>query len=316
LVFHFHYNQNRSLAKGLKEFFSCKTVATVHYLRWAQELQGNFSKLQVLKAKPEKERTDFEELLCTTDEYEGALFREVDRVISLSENMKKLLCSEYRLDSEKIPVISNGLADTYPVSVADKSALRRKWFLSENELLILFVGRLHPIKGLFPLIRSFRKVLEVMPNCRLMIAGSGLYDFYIQEAKEICTKVTFTGLLDRQVLAELYQIADVGVMPSLYEPFGYVAVEMMMHGLPIVATATSGLNEVVDDTCGLKIPVIEQPDSIDIDMDLLAEKIICLLQNPDKAKEMGQNGRKRYLKKYTSDVFRRNMLLFYESLYK
>ncbi|MDR2774162.1 MAG: glycosyltransferase [Tannerella sp.] len=49
-------------------------------------------------------------------------------------------------------------------------------------------------------------------------------------------------------------MADVGVVPSLFEPFGYVAVEMMMHRLPVVVTATSGMNEVMDDTCGLKVP--------------------------------------------------------------
>jgi glycosyltransferase involved in cell wall biosynthesis len=110
-------------------------------------------------------------------------------------------------------------------------------------------------------------------------------------------------------------MADAGVVPSLYEPFGLVAVEMMMHSLPLVATATSGLSEVVDDSCGLKVPLITYSDKVEIDTDLLAEKIIYLLQETSVAKEMGQNGRKRYLKEYTSEVFRENMLKLYHSLY-
>lgn len=84
------------------------------------------------------------------------------------------------------------------------------------------------------------------------MAGSGNYDICFQEAKDICTKITFTGLLNKKDLNEIYQIADIGIVPSLFEPFGYVAIEMMMHELPVVATTTSGLNEVVNNACGLK----------------------------------------------------------------
>lgn len=67
-------------------------------------------------------------------------------------------------------------------------------------------------------------------------------------------------------------MANVGVVPSLFEPFGYVPVEMMMHGLPVVATATSGLDEVVDDSCGLKVPLAVSADQVEIDADRLAER--------------------------------------------
>ena len=90
---------------------------------------------------------------------------------------------------------------------------------------------------------------------------------------------------------------------------------MMMHELPIIATATSGLNEVVDESCALKIPLIVSSDSVEIDVSLLAEKILYLLQNPEEAKRLGKNGRKRYLEKYSSEVFRENMLTFYKSLW-
>ena len=109
-------------------------------------------------------------------------------------------------------------------------------------------------------------------------------------------------------------MADVGVVPSLYEPFGYVAVEMMLHGTPIVATATSGLNEVIDEASGIKIPVINNQESVEIDTDDLAEKIVYLLEHPDVAKRFGKNARKRYLECYSNDVFRKNMLIFYRSL--
>ena len=314
LVFHFNYNLCFALAKGLKEVYDCKTVTTVHFMKWAFELQGNLQTLHVLKSKPESQMNPFEQILLTTDEYEYLFYKEVDHVISLSQYNKNLLCIEYQLDPNKISVIPNGLNDAASIRVNAGEDLRKKWCISEKESLILFAGRLHSIKGLIFLIRVFRKILEIIPDCRLIIAGSGHYDTYFQEIKGIYTKVTFTGLLEKKELYELYRITDVGVVPSLFEPFGYVAVEMMMHGLPVVATETSGLNEVIDESCGLKVPIIQYPDKVEIDMGLLAEKIVYLLQYPVEAKKVGQNGRKRYLKEFSSKVFRKNMLNFYHSI--
>jgi len=315
LIFQFNYVNCQLLAKELKAAFDCKTVVIVHYTKWHLELQGNLQRLHSIKEKSEKHRNSFEQIMYTVDEYEGALYKEVDRVVALSQHMKNILEDKYQLDQGKISVISNGLKDITSNKVNDREVLRRKWCISDNEFVILFVGRLHSVKGLIFLIRAFRKLLEEFPDCRLIIAGNGNYDEYLQEAKDICMKLSFTGLLEKKELYELYQIANLGVVPSLYEPFGYVAVEMMMHELPIVATVTSGLSEVVDDTCGLKVPVMEFPDNVEIDTTLLAQKILYILTNPAEAREMGQNGRKRYLKEYTSEVFRRNMLQLYESLY-
>ena len=313
LVFHFNFNLCYRLAQGLKKMFNCKTVTTIHFMKWAFELQGNTKKLLALKSKQVNQMSKYEQYLYATDEYEKMLYKEVDRVIVLSQYDKNFLCSEYQIDAGKIFVIPNGLNDSNAVLESKRNELRRKWHVSDKESLILFVGRLHQVKGLIFLMRAFRKVLEKMPDCRLLIAGSGYYDIYIQEAKEISAKVSFTGFLDKKDLSEIYQIADVGVVPSLYEPFGYVAIEMMMHSLPIVATATSGLNEVVDEACGMKIPIIEQPESIDMDTDLLSEKILYLFQNSNEASKLGQNGRKRFLQEYSSEVFRRNMMEFYQT---
>ena len=314
LVFHINYNHYQFFVKELKTAFNCKTVATVHFMRWAFELNGNLSILQELKNKPEQKRSTFEKLVWMSYENERLLYTEVDMVIALSKDMKHTLCYEYQIHADKITIVPNGL-DDMRTEKDDNELLREKWFLPEKEKIILFVGRLHPMKGLLFLIRAFRKVLANIPNCRLLIAGSGNYDTYIQEAKWISAKITFMGFLKKQELCELYQIVDVGVMPSLYEPFGLVALEMMMYELPIVATATSGLNEVIDDESVLKIPILMNPESVKIDTDLLADKIVYLLENPQEAKLLGKNARKRYKALYSREVFRRNMLDFYHSLF-
>ena len=223
-----------------------------------------------------KETNELEDLIQKSFEEERTCYERMDQVISLSNYMQELLYHDYGVDINRIIIIPNGMSDKIKEEV-DQKRLRKKWHLYPEEQMIIFVGRLEEIKGTHFLIRAFQLILQESPNCRLWI---------------------------------------VGVVPSLFEPFGYVPVEMMMHELPIVATATSGLNEVVDESCGLKVPLIVSPDSVEIDTSLLAQKIVYLLQNPKEAKRLGKNGRKRYLEKYSSEVFGKNMIAFYKSLFQ
>lgn len=135
--------------------------------------------------------------------------------------------------------------------------------------------------------------MEKYPKARLIIAGSGDYDIYLQEAKRVCSKISFTGLLTKNDLYELYRIAEIGVVPSLFEPFGYVAVEMMIHALPLVVTSTSGLNEVVDHTCGLKISLMELPDRLEIDASFLAQKNIVFAPTFSESKRYWTEWKKK-----------------------
>ena len=92
---------------------------------------------------------------------------------------------------------------------------------------------------------------------------------------------------------------------------------MMMHGLPMVTTSVSGLAEMTEDgISALHVPVVEHPEKMEIDVDLFAEKLLFLLDHPEEAKLLGANARKRYEKRYSGDVFRKNMLYFYDSLHE
>ena len=297
LVFHLNYHQNESLVSELKEAFDCKIISVAHFSDWGFTVFDNLKRLRNILN--EEHPDNFSENVKKSFEEERAYYTKVDHTICLSNYMKKILCQ----------------GDVVDMSV-DKELLRKKWHVGPKEKIILFAGRIDEIKGVSSLIKAFHLVLEAYPNSRLLIAGNGDYTRAFQEAKNIYTKITFTGLLKKEELFEIYQLADAGVVPSLFEPFGYVPVEMMMHELPIIATTTSGLNEVVDESCGLKVPLIVSPDNVEIDTSLLAQKIVYLLQNPEEAKRLGKNGRKRYLEKYSSEVFGKNMIEFYKSLFQ
>lgn len=313
LIFHLNFFESGKLAEELKNTFDCQLVAVSHFFDWGFTIYDNPERL--CRILIQKHPDTLEKKLQTMFEVERSYYSKVDHIICMTRYMKDVLCENYGIDIAKISVISNGLRDMSD-KLIDSMVLRKKWNISAEEKIILFAGRVDEVKGGIFLIRAFREVLKKQPNCRLIIAGSGNYDICFQEAKDTCTKITFTGLLDKKDLNEIYQIADVGVVPSLFEPFGYVAVEMMMHEMPVVATATSGLNEVINNACGLKIPLTILSESVEIDVTLLSEKIVYLLQYPIEARLMGQNGRKRYLDNYASEIFRINMVKTYNSLFQ
>ena len=313
LVFHLNSTHSKKLAEELKKAFDCRIVAVAHYANWGFVIYDNLRRLRAILN--EEHSDDFSMNLKKSIEAEKTYYSKADHVICLSNYMREILCGDYGLETEKIDVIPNGLTNDAAASKPDVNYLRKKWYVPLNEKIIIFVGRMDEAKGLTYLIKSFRDVLRVYPRSRLVIAGEGAYDKYTKETQDVCTRISYTGFLDKPQLYEWYRLADVGVIPSLFEPFGYVAVEMMMHGLPILATATSGLNEVVDKVSGMKIPIIQFFDKVEVDTELLAKKIVYLLGHPEMAKRLGNNARKRYKNQYSEKVFHKNMLNFYQSLF-
>jgi glycogen(starch) synthase len=119
----------------------------------------------------------------------------------------------------------------------------------EREPLVVFAGRLEYEKGVQVLLRTVPRLRRRVPGVQVVIAGGGTYE---AELRALATKlrlsraVRFAGRLDDAGLAELYRAAAVVAVPSLYEPFGLVALEAAACGAPLVVTETGGLAEFAD----------------------------------------------------------------------
>ena len=313
LVFHLNYMECKTLADALRVTFNCKILLTVHCLNAVMALFGNISRLRriILQTNEPTEKVE----ISAKDYFQKdkELFHAVDKIICLSDHTFDMLHQDYQIDKGKMIVIYNGLTDSAQAS--DKQVLRQKYHIPDIPI-ILFAGRLDEIKGLTYLLRAFKMVLNKYPHCHILIAGNGDFSMHMKECEDIWTHVTWTGLIDKAKLYDLYSIADFGVMPSFHEQCSYVAIEMMMHGLPIIGSTSTGLKEmIVDGETGLHIPVIEHPDSVEIDSSLMAEKMLYLLQRPDERKRMDANARRQYETIYSAKIFRKNMLDFYYSPY-
>ncbi len=178
------------------------------------------------------------------------------RVICCSNYMSDELRRIFSLPEDKIDVIPNGVdqAAIPEPKVVDEI---RSQYAGSGERLVFYVGRLVYEKGVHVLLSSVPKVLEEAANTRFVVAGDGYYAGVLREKAEklrIGGYVSFTGRISDRERDALYAAADVAVFPSLYEPFGIVALEAMARGTPVVVSDTGGLREVVrHEKTGLKV---------------------------------------------------------------
>ncbi len=179
---------------------------------------------------------------------EWMLTYESSEVIVNSKFMKNDIQRLFGLPYEKINVIPNGINTTLYSGVERDYEFRRQ-YASDNEKIILFMGRLVYEKGVQHLISAMPKILDNYHDAKLIIAGKGgmLDELKAQvEAMGLSQKVYFTGYLNAKQVSKMYKCADVSVFPSTYEPFGIVALEAMLAGVPTVVSDVGGLNEIVE----------------------------------------------------------------------
>lgn len=154
---------------------------------------------------------------------------------------------------------------------------------------VLFVGRLVAQKGVENLLRAFGAVLRRCPESRLVLAGDGELELYLGRVARhlgFPDRVQFVGWQTGAALVELYQRARVVVIPSLYEPFGLVALEAMACGRPVVASRIGGLEEVLGD--GVEGYLVELGDHLE-----LARRLARLILDRELRERMGAAARRR-----------------------
>ena len=179
-----------------------------------------------------------------------------DQVVTCSHYMREHVADIYGLEESHVSVIPNGIdpADLEPV--ADLERLRGE-FAAPDERLVVLVGRLVYEKGFQLALEALPGIIEELGGVRFLVAGSGTHEAELrQQAEELglMEHGTFLGWIGDDVLHSLYRIADLCVIPSLYEPFGLVALEAMASGCPCIVADTGGLREIVppDERVGLR----------------------------------------------------------------
>jgi glycogen(starch) synthase len=170
-----------------------------------------------------------------------------DSVITCSHYMRGHVADIFDIDERRVTVIPNGIDPSDLRPVDDLQSLRAQ-FASPEQKLVLLVGRLVYEKGFQLALEALPGVIERVPGVRFLVAGSGTHEAELKAQAErlgLSEHGVFLGWIGDDALHSLYRIADLCVVPSLYEPFGLVALEAMASGCPCIVADTGGLREVV-----------------------------------------------------------------------
>ena len=252
-----------------------------------------------------------------TQEYissvEWQLQNEAWRVIVCTEFMKRECEHALHTPWGKMDVVPNGVqADkfTLPDFTPEEKAAFRARYAAPEEKIIFFVGRMVREKGVQVLIEALPKVRWGYHDAKLLICGGGHRDHLVNLAAYLGMErhVYFAGFVPDADLMKIYSIIDVACFPSLYEPFGIVALEAMAAHVPVVVSDAGGLPEVVENNVTGLTTYAGSPNS-------LADGLLKLLHEPETARVMAAAAYDRVLTKFNWDTIATQTSATYERIW-
>jgi glycosyltransferase involved in cell wall biosynthesis len=265
-------------AKNLKWSFKIPMVCTIHATEYGRNAGI---------------KTDMQRYICST---EWLLTYEAWKIVVCSDYMRQQVSNIFVSPWDKIWVIPNGV-DTEKFNFEFDWINFRRRFANDNEKIVLYVGRHVFEKGIHLLVEAAPKILNDYNDTKIVIGGTGPMTEELKNTVRqmgIESKVVFTGYMSDDDRDKLYRVASVAVFPSLYEPFGIVALEAMAAGCPVVVSETGGLGEIVQhEVNGLK--------AISASSESLAINITRLLLDDGLSDYIKENGLKTVYEKYTWD---------------
>jgi glycogen synthase len=280
-------------AIGLKQDFHIPLLSTIHATEMGR-YHGNL----------------WDDLQRTIHQAEWWTMYESWRVIACSRYMSWELQTYFGTPQSQIDVIPNGVNPHHFDTLRGKDLRQfRLAFAMPDQPIVYYVGRLVREKGLGVLIEAIPLVLQEWPGVRFVIAGGGWNEGLRAraEALGVADSVVFPGRIPDQVRDELYLVSNCAVFPSLYEPFGIVALEAMAAGTPVVVSDVGGLSEVVElHETGIKV----QPN----DPRSLAWGILHTLQHPEWSAARVQNAARVVREQYNWHRIARMTLNTYERI--
>ncbi|WP_432741260.1 glycosyltransferase family 4 protein [Methylobacter sp. G7] len=235
--------------------------------------------------------------------YRRALAK-VDRVICVSDYIRRQAVVHFPEYANRFHVVLNSTDPKVFKPYGDEGIrqLEGKVRLEQDKRYLLYVGRLTPIKGVHVLIEAFREIHRQMPDVRLIITGSSFFGgaaktAYEQElvklAEPVNDAIVFTGYLPHENLKYLYSMADMIVLPSVWQdPCPLVVLEAMASGSCLVASAVGGIPEVVES--GINGVLVKPADA-----DALALAVCSTLSEPELMRRMESMARQQIVANYT-----------------
>lgn len=232
------------------------------------------------------------------------------KVICCSRYMEGEVKHVFQLPQDKVAVIPNGVNVANFQTKSEK--VSRSFYAAPNEKIVFYVGRLVKEKGVQVLLDAAPEILSHYPQTKFIIAGKGPHLNALKHQAEvmgIANRVYFTGYINDEVRNSLYSWSDVAVFPSLYEPFGIVALEAMAARTPVVVSDCGGISEIVRQGIdGLKVRTGNSHS--------LAHNILAFLKQPQLGEQLKENAYKRVVDEFNWRTIARQTIAVYKEVLK
>ncbi|GAA1823483.1 glycogen synthase [Planosporangium flavigriseum] len=325
----------RTMGVDLEMAAGCAGTDLVHSHTWYANFAGHVAKL--LYGVPHVVTTHSLEPLrpwkaeqlgggyALSSWVERTAIEAADAVIAVSHGMKRDVLSVYPdVDSSRIHVVHNGI-DTEEYKPDPNTDVLERLGIDHELPSVVYVGRITRQKGLPYLLRAAR---SLPPQAQLvLLAGAPDTPEIAAEVEALVDELRATregvvwvqAMLPKDEVIQVLTHATVFVCPSIYEPMGIVNLEAMACETAVVATATGGIPEVVEDgVTGLLVGIEQGPDGTPLHPDTfvaeLAASISQLLEDPDRAAEMGRAGRRRAVEHFSWATIAERTLEIYRSV--
>ncbi|MDP4085221.1 MAG: glycosyltransferase family 4 protein [Bacillota bacterium] len=263
-LIHVHDWLSGAAGIALKKFLSLPLLTTIHATEFGRS-GGIFNEMQRF-----------------IHEKEIQLINQSDKLIVCSHYMFKELCTVFKVNPEKLTILPNGIE---PNMSLVKTTMMPEW---KNKKIIFSIGRMVEEKGFETIIKAASLVKERGLEFFFIVAGKGpkLQQYRGKAINEkLEEQISFVGYISEIEKNAYILQSEVAVFPSLYEPFGIVALESMILGKPTIVSNTGGLKGIIQHR---KTGLLMDPGNAES----LLEQIEFLLTNPKKAKEIGRCGKK------------------------
>jgi len=248
-----------------------------------------------------------------------SMWQRLDQVFAVSKAIARSLIKYYSINPSKIRILHNAV-DTHlfkPQSRSMIHEIRERLSLGYGPI-ILFVGSFRPVKGIHFLLTAMKNIVSDFPDAKLILIG-GIPRFMRSQASyyvylkrwtidlRILDSVIFLNKVPYKCMPLIYSMADIVIIPSLYESFGKVAVEAMACEIPVIASNIGGLPEIIDN--GINGFLVDVGS-----VEMISQTAKRLFNDCKAARKMGQRGRSKVLSKFTWDKIARISLKYYDEL--
>jgi glycosyltransferase involved in cell wall biosynthesis len=236
-----------------------------------------------------------------------ARYRAACRIIAVSQFVADSVIAS-GINSSRVAVVYDGVEIPPATTMEIRRSARARWKITDHDLLIGCVGYLLPEKGQDTLLRALPQIRVQFPSCRIILAGDGPCRAKLQSLVNelgIADAVVFAGFVED--VETVYRAIDLFVFPSLAEPLGSSLLTAMAHGLPVIAVASGGVPEIIEN--GSNGILVDSPDALKF-----ATSACQMLNDRNGAARMAKTARETVERRFSAELLAENTLQQYQTI--